>query len=159
MCPPGPFSLNTKKGKTMNRILNLVLSILIGLVVFAVGIFNIVTGIKQIHKQKSGKYVETQAVITKIEMVEVSDDDAPGGYREEYELTAEYTAGGKKVVAVLNENPKDYYEGMELTICYNVDNPLDNILPGSKGGAIMIAVGVVSILIGAAVFIKNLIGR
>lgn len=141
--------------KTMTGIMGIVLAV----VFLAVGIFVLVMGINHLQKLNAGKYVETQATITKIETDVVHDPDSPGGTREEYEITVEYTVDGKKYVSRLGETPKEFYEGMELTVLYNVDNPMDVTLPGTTGAIIMIAMGVVAILAGAVMFLKKLRGR
>ena len=143
----------------MKRIVSGVVGIIMILVFLAAGIFVLVTGIDHLQKLHAGKYTETQATITKIETTEVSDSDAPGGIREDYEITVEYTVDGKKVVSLLRETPKEFYEGMELTVIYNIDNPTDVTLPGPTGAYIMIGMGVVAILISVVMFLRRLRGR
>ena len=144
----------------MKKLMNGVLGIVFALVFLAAGVFCAVMGISQLKKLSDGKYVETQATITKVETVTVSDSDAPGGTREEYEITVEYTLDGKKVVTLLNNGtPKEFYEGMELTVLYNVDDPTDVVLPGATGYYIMIALGVVGVLAGVVMFLRRLRGR
>jgi hypothetical protein len=143
----------------MNKLLSGVLGIVMALVFVAAGVFAIITGVGRIQKMNSANYVETQATITKIETNEVVDTDEAGGTRTEYEITVEYTVDGKKFVTQLNETPKEFYEGMELAVRYNVDKPTDVILPGNGGAYIVIALGVVGILAGAFLFLKNLRGR
>lgn len=143
----------------MKRLLSGALGIILAVVFIGVGIFVIVMGVGRIQKMNSAKYVETKATITKIETIEVTDTDEPSGTREEHEITVEFTADGKKVVTQLNETPKDFYEGMELTVRYNVDNPTDVILPGNGGAYIMIGLGAVAIIAGAVLLLKRLRGR
>ena len=143
----------------MNKLLTGIMGIVFAVVFIAAGVFCLITGINQMQKMKQGKYVETQATITQIETNEISDSDAPSGYRTEYDITVEYTLDGKKVVAQLNGTPKDFYEGMELTVLYNQDKPTDVVLPGTTGNYIMIGLGVVAILAGAFALLKRLRGR
>ncbi len=143
----------------MNQLFRGIGAVLIAVILIAAGVFDLVLGIGQTQKIKAGKYVETEATVTKIETTEVADDDAPGGTRTEYRITAEYTANGRKVVALLRETPKEFYEGMKLAVCYNTDDPADNILPGSKGGIIMIGLGVVAVLAGVFLIFRKLTGR
>lgn len=143
----------------MQRLLSGVLGIVMSIVFVAAGIFTLVMGIGHLQKLNAGKYVETQATITKIETIEVSDSDAPGGTREEYEVTVEYTVDGKKVVSQLRETPKEFYEGMELTVIYNIDKPTDVTLPGTTGAYIMMGMGMLAILAGVVMFLKRLRGR
>lgn len=143
----------------MNKLLTGIMGIVFAVVFIAAGVFCLITGINQMQKMKQGKYVETQATITQIETNEISDSDAPSGYRTEYDITVEYTLDGKKVVAQLNGTPKDFYEGMELTVLYNQDKPTDVVLPGNTGNYIMIGLGVVAILAGAFALLKRLRGR
>ena len=143
----------------MQKILSGVLGIVMALVFLAAGVFTIVMGVGHLQKLHAGKYVETQATITKIETIEVSDEDAPGGTREDYEITVEFTVDGKKVVSQLRETPKEFYEGMELTVLYNMDKPTDVTLPGTTGAYIMIGMGVVAILLSVVLILKRLRGR
>ena len=143
----------------MKRIVSGVMGIVLALLFLAAGIFTLVTGISHLQKLNAGKFVETQATITKIETMEVSDDDAPGGIREDYEITVEYTVDGKKIVSQLRETPKEFYEGMELTVIYNMDKPTDVTLPGTTGAYIMIGMGAVAILISVVMFLRRLRGR
>ncbi len=132
--------------------------ILFALVFVAAGILCLVLGITRIHKLDSGKYVETQATITKIESHLEYDSDT-NTHREEYEITVEYTVDGKKYVSLLGETPKEFHEGMELTVLYDVDDPSEVVLPGKTGAYIIIGLGVVGILAGGVAFIKRLRSR
>lgn len=143
----------------MKKMMTGIMGIVLAVVFLAVGIFVLVMGINHLQKLNAGKYVETQATITKIETDVVHDPDSPGGTREEYEITVEYTVDGKKYVSRLGETPKEFHEGMELTVLYNVDNPMDVTLPGTTGAIIMIAMGVVAALAGVVMFLKRLRGR
>jgi|GEM_PF-2485071 hypothetical protein len=143
----------------MNRVLSGVLGLVLALVVLAAGGLNLVLGISHLHKLHTGQYAETQATITRIETVEVADSEATGGTRTEYEITVEYTLDGKKVVTQLGEIPKDFYEGMELTVLYNVDKPTDVTLPGTTGSYIMIGMGAVAVLLGVVMILRRLRGR
>jgi len=143
----------------MNKIVSGVVGIVMAIVFLAAGVFTLVTGIGHLQKLNAGKFVETQATITKIETMEVSDDDAPGGIREDYEITVEYTVDGKKVVSQLRETPKEFYEGMELTVIYNMDKPTDVTLPGTTGAYIMIGMGVVGIIVGLVLILNKIRGR
>ena len=143
----------------MNRLLSGVGALVLAVIILASGVLNIVLGASRLVKMNTGKYVETQAVVTKIETVEVSDDDAPGGMREDYVLTVEYDVDGSKHVSQLGETPKTFHEGMELTVLYNIDKPSEVVLPGSGGAFIMIGLGVVGVLAGAVLILKKLQGR
>ena len=143
----------------MKRMVSGVMAIVMAIVFLAAGVLLIVLGVGRLQKTNSAKYVETQATITKVETNEIPDSDAAGGYRTEYEVTVEYTVDGKKVVTQLSETPKDFYEGMELAVRYNVDKPTDVILPGNGGAVIMLVLGVVGILGGVVMFVRNLRGR
>ena len=143
----------------MNKIVSGVVGIVMAIVFLAAGVFTLVTGIGHLQKLNAGKFVETQATITKIETMEVSDDDAPGGIREDYEITVEYTVDGKKIVSQLRETPKEFYEGMELTVIYNMDKPTDVTLPGTTGAYIMIGMGVVGIIVGLVLILNKIRGR
>ena len=143
----------------MKRALSGVLGIVMALIFLAVGIFVIVMGVQRLQKTSSADYVDTKATVTKIETNEIRDEDAAGGYRTEYVVTVEYTVDGKKVVTQLSETPKDFYEGMELDVRYNMNKPTDVILPGSGGAFIIIGMGVVALIAGAVMFLRRLRGR
>lgn len=139
----------------MNRTLARVGSMAFSLIFIAVGIFILGLGVKRMVNLNAGKYIETQATITRIEASEAFDSDAPGGTRTEYDITVEYKINGRKYVSRLGEEPKDFYEGMELTVLYNVDDPTDVILPGQASSFIMMGMGVVGIAAGAVTFFKR----
>ena len=143
----------------MKRLLSGVGIIVLAIAFLGAGILNIALGVSKIVKMNAGKYVETQAVITKIDTIEVADADAPGGTREEYSITVEYTVDGSKYVSQLRETPKEFHEGMELTALYNIDKPSEVVLPGTGGAYIMIGLGVFAILASVVVFIRKLQGR
>lgn len=143
----------------MRRLLSGVGALVLAVIILAAGIFNITLGVRKIVKVNTGKFVETQAVITKIDTVEVADSDAPGGMREEYSITVEYDVDGVKYVSQLGEIPNEFHDGMELTVLYNIDKPSEVVLPGSGGAFIMIGLGVVGVLAGAVLILKKLQGR
>ena len=140
----------------MRRLLNGVLGLIMVIVISATGIFEIFVGVRTLVRLNKGEYLETTAKILKIETEQVPDDDAPGGYREDQIITVEYTVNGKKVVATLNENPSEFYEGQELTILYYVNDPTQNLLPGSNGATYMIVAGSVAIVVSVIIFLKNI---
>lgn len=143
----------------MKRILSGVGGIVLALIFVAAGVVCLIMGISRMQKMNAGKYVETKATIVKIETVSVADPDAPGGFRDEHTVTVEYTVDGKKYVSQMSETPDKMYEGMELNVLYNVDDPTEVILPGNTGTYIMIGLGAVGILAGLAVLFKKLRGR
>ena len=143
----------------MRQILQGVGAIVLALIFFAAGILNLVLGIGQLRRVNAGQYATAPATVTKVESYEVSDDDAPGGTRTEYHVTVEFTADGQKVVTVMKETPKEFYEGMKLDVWYNTQKPTEVILPGSKGHFVMIGLGIVGILAGVAILFKKLTGR
>lgn len=143
----------------MNRLLSGVGALLLAIVILAAGVLNLVLGASRLIKMNAGKYVETQAVVTKIDTVEVADSDAPGGTREEYQLTVEYSVDGSRYVSQLSETPSSFHEGMELTVLYNIDKPSEVILPGAGGSFIMIGLGVVGVLAGVVLILRKLQGR
>ena len=138
----------------LNRLLSLIMSV----VFIAVGIFVTFSGINRLVKLNAGQYAETQAVITRIESREVLDTET-GSREMEYDLTVEYSVDGKKYVSQLSENPREFHEGMELTVLYDVDHPDDVVLPGTAGAFIMIGMGIVAILAAAVLLFKMLRGR
>lgn len=136
----------------MKQGVNGITKILFGAVFVAAGVLLIILGINRLVKMNAGKYVETQAKITKIETTLVSDED---GSHEEYEITVEYQVDGKKFVSRLSENPREFYEGMELTVLYDVDKPTTVVLPGKASSFIMMALGFVGVICGLMVIIKK----
>ncbi len=136
----------------MKQGVNGITKILFGAVFVAAGVLLIILGINRLVKMNAGKYVETQAKITKIETTLVSDED---GSHEEHEITVEYQVDGKKFVSCLSENPREFYEGMELTVLYDVDKPTTVVLPGKASSFIMMALGFVGVIGGLMVIIKK----
>lgn len=136
----------------MKQGVNGITKILFGAVFVAAGVLLIILGINRLVKMNAGKYVETQAKITKIETTLVSDED---GSHEEHEITVEYQVDGKKFVSRLSENPREFYEGMELTVLYDVDKPTTVVLPGKASSFIMMALGFVGVICGLMVIIKK----
>ena len=136
----------------MKQGVNGITKILFGAVFVAAGVLLIILGINRLVKLNAGKYVETQAKITKIETTFVSDED---GSHEEHEITVEYQVDGKKFVSRLSENPREFYEGMELTVLYDIDKPTTVVLPGKASSFIMMALGFVGVICGLMVIIKK----
>ena len=136
----------------MNRIINRIVPLLMSLAFAVAGIFIIYQGVNRLGKLNAGRYTETQATITRIDTRTESDSD--GFEKTVYDLTVEYSLDGRKVVAQLRENPRDFYEGMELAVLYDVEDPTAVILPGTANAFIMIGVGAFAVLAGAVLFIK-----
>ena len=134
-----------------------VISIFITVIVLGASVFNLSLGIGRIIKLNTGKYEETQAVITKIE--ESTSVDSEGMTTTDYTITVEYTVDGKRYVSQLGETPQKFHEGMELTVLYEIDNPLEVVLPGTTGAYIMIGIGVVGLVAAALVALNSFKGR
>ena len=134
-----------------------VISIFITVIVLGASVFNLYLGIGRIIKINTGKYEETQAVITKIE--ESTSVDSEGMTTTDYTITVEYTVDGKRYVSQLGETPQKFHEGMELTVLYEIDNPLEVVLPGTTGAYIMIGIGVVGLVAAAVVALNSFKGR
>lgn len=134
-----------------------VITFLITVIVLGASILNLSLGVGRIIKLNTGKYEETQAVITKIE--ESTSVDSEGMTTTDYTITVEYTVAGKRYVSQLGETPQKFHEGMELTVLYEIDNPLEVVLPGTTGAYIMIGIGVVGLATAVAVALNNLRGR
>lgn len=141
----------------MNRVLNGILSIVLAVVFVAVGIFLLVMGVGRLQAMNAGRFQETQATITRIDTRTETDPDGPD--RTVYDIMVEYEADGKKVVAQLDQNPRDFYEGMELTVQYNMDKPTEVTLPGKSSAYFSIGFGIVAILCGAFLVLQKLRGR
>ena len=143
----------------MRNFLNGVGALIFALVFLAAGIFCIVLGANKISKLNSGNYTEIKSTITKVETIETADSDSENGVRVDHKITVEYTVDGTKYVSVLNENPDEFHEGMELTVLCNKDDPTDIILPGKGGAIILIVLGAVAILVSGAMVLKKIRGR
>lgn len=141
----------------MNRVLNGILSIVLAVVFVAVGIFLLVMGVGRLQAMNAGRFQETQATITRIDTRTETDPDGPD--RTVYDIMVEYEADGKKVVAQLDQNPRDFYEGMELTVQYNMDKPTEVTLPGKSSAYFSMGFGIVAILCGAFLVLQKLRGR
>jgi len=142
----------------MKRFLSGVGALIFSVIFIAAGVFCTITGIKHIVKLKNGGFNETEATITKIESYEVSDSDASGGYRTEYNITVEFTVDGKKFVTLLNDTPKEFHEGMTLKVVYDKNDPNEVYLPGNTGSFIMIGLGIIGIIAGAGVLFRRIRG-
>lgn len=140
----------------MKKGLSGIAEILFGLVFVGVGILIVVLGINRLMKLEAGKYAETQAKITHIETTTVSDED---GFHDEYDITVEYQVDGQKYVSHLGETPRDFHEGMELTVLYDIDKPMEVVLPGKTSSYIMIGIGMIAIICGAVVILRKVLGR
>ncbi len=134
-----------------------VVAFFITVMVLGAGILNLSMGISRIVKLNTGKYEQTQAVITKIE--ESTSVDSEGMTTTDYTITVEYTVDGKRYVSQLGETPQKFHEGMELTVLYEIDNPLEVVLPGTTGAYIMIGIGVVGLVAAALVALNSFKGR
>ena len=134
-----------------------VIAFFITVMVLGAGILNLSMGISRIVKLNTGKYEQTQAVITKIE--ESTSVDSEGMTTTDYTITVEYTVDGKRYVSQLGETPQKFHEGMELTVLYEIDNPLEVVLPGTTGAYIMIGIGVVGLVAAALVALNSFKGR
>lgn len=141
----------------MNRLINGVASIVMAVILLATGIFLLVMGIGRFQAISAGKFQETQATITQIETRRVPEQDRPD--RIEYDITVEYEVDGKKVVSQLDTTPKEFHEGMELAVQYNMDNPTEVTLPGNGGAFIMMVMGVVALLGCAFLILQKLRGH
>ncbi|MBQ9488678.1 MAG: hypothetical protein IJU80_01965, partial [Lachnospiraceae bacterium] len=62
-------------------------------------------------------------------------------------------------VSHLGENPREFYEGMELTVLYEIEKPTEVILPGKTSSYIMIAMGAVAVICGGVVILRKVLGR
>ena len=134
------------------------LTLLILLLVLAAGIVDLILGINRLNKLGSGQYKEVEATITGIETYYETDPETNTD-TERYEITVEYTVDGKKYVSLLGETPKEFHEGMQLTVLYDVGDPTDVVLPGKTGAYIMIGLGAVVILVCVVMILKKLFGR
>ena len=89
-------------------------------------------------EQYSGKYLETQAVVTMIDTEHTGSD----GTRKNYgrRIATEYYLNGKKYERhrpVLDDSRENHiHEGMELTILYNYNDPYDDLIPGDKDSTV-----------------------
>lgn len=137
----------------MNRLFARIGGVMFAVIFIVAGGLSLTMGVRRMVKLNTGKYVETQATITRIETTHYADSDT--GSRTDYDITVEYVIDGRKYVSQLGEQPSNFYEGMELTVLYNVDNPTDLILPGQMGSYIMIGLGIVGIAAGIAAFFKR----
>lgn len=119
---------------------------------------DLLLGINRLNKLGSGQYKEVEATITGIETYYETDPET-NTETERYEITVEYTVDGKKYVSLLGETPKEFHEGMQLTVLYDVGDPTDVVLPGKTGAYITIGLGAVVILVCVVMILKKLFGR
>jgi hypothetical protein len=124
---------------------------------FGVGLIFFVIGIVMLSNSSTEGMIETKATITNIE------SSCSYGYDDDddcnYKTTISYRANGKEYTKVLTEYSSTYYEGKEITIHFDKENPNKVITQLSKFLVWMfIGMGALFILIGGIgffVIIKN----
>ena len=142
----------------MNNFFQRTGALILAVVFIGAGVLCLVLGITHLNKLSNGSYIETEATVTKIDETEDWDPDTDT-YSNRYSITVQYSVDGKTYVGVLRENPKEFHEGMALTVVYDKDNPSDVTVPGTAGSWVIIALGAVGILAGGAVLVKKITGR
>ena len=113
------------------------------------GCYTIFVGITNMKHR--AVYTETTGVITQIESTYDSATDS-----DDYVVSVKFNADGQEVETVLGEYDASMYEGKEIGIYYNPDDPTKVIAASKTFPIVMFCMGVISILIGIVSFFRGL---
>lgn len=119
---------------------------------FAAGCFTIFTGITNIRNR--AVYTETTGVITHIEE---TYDSATEDY--DYKVSVKFNADGKEIETVMGEYNASMYEGKEIGIYYNPDDPTKIIASSKAFPIVMFSLGTIGILAGITTFFRGFRAR
>ena len=106
----------------------------------------------EVNKSHAENYIPTEAVISEIRISSDSSD-----------AYATYVVDGKKLKAKLDVYSSDMYEGKEIEIYYDPDNPSDvTYLEGMRIfttvfsiiGAVLTVIGLIPLIIGIVIVVK-----
>ena len=121
-------------------------------IVLIAGIAFLITGISKLVKVNT--YPTTTAEITHIEVIYRGVDEP-----DDYEVTVKYAVEGTIYEKELDTYKSNFEEGKSITIHYNPENP-EEITGLSSGSSIIImVVGLVFTVAGAALWLRTLRGR
>lgn len=119
------------------RIKSIFITLICGIVFLGVGIFFTV---------RNKNYVETTAVITDIQTRGAGDD-------EDHDVYVSYNVDGQEYSALSDTYSSTYFEGKEISVFYNPDNPQEIHGDSKLLGIIMMAVGGVLMAITVIIFV------
>ncbi len=127
-----------------------------GIVFLLVGIIMIVASIMMFvnNKQFEAHAEKTMAVITEIDRYTTGSGDDRTIHHDVY---VEYRVDRKVYNRMLNTYNSSMYEGKEIEVMYNPDNPDDVRVNENVGSVILIIMGLVFGAIGGGIFFTNVI--
>ena len=130
----------------MNRIF---IRFILPILFLAAGCYSIFVGATNIRHR--AVYTATTGVISHIES---TYDSASESY--DHDVSVQFTADGKEVEAVMGEYDASMYEGKEIDIYYDPDDPTKIIAASKTFPIVILSMGVVGILIGIVLFFRGL---
>ncbi len=113
------------------------------------GCFSIYSGVKNIRNRAS--FEQTTAEITSIE----STYD-PATEKDDYQVTVKFNVEGKEIETSLGEYENSMYEGKEIGIYYNPNDPTDIFAASKTMPIVTITLGSIGILAGIVFFFRGL---
>jgi len=146
-------SQNNNVVKVAGSIVGIALMLFAGIFLLIGIIFLILSAVfLEVNKSHAENYIPTEAVISEIRLCSDSSD-----------AYATYVVDGKKLKAKLDVYSSDMYEGQQIEIYYNPENPSDvTYLEGMRTfttiflivGSVLTFVGLIPLIIGIVVIAK-----
>lgn len=146
-------SQNNNIVKVAGSVVGIAMILFSGIFLFVGIIFLILSAVfLEVNKSHAENYLPTEAVISEIRISSDSSD-----------AYATYVVDGKKLKAKLDVYSSDMYEGKEIEIYYDPDNPSDvTYLEGMRIfttvfsiiGAVLTVIGLIPLIIGIVIIIK-----
>lgn len=146
-------SQNKNIVKVAGSVVGIAMILFSGIFLFVGIIFLILSAVfLEVNKSHAENYIPTEAVISEIRISSDSSD-----------AYATYVVDGKKLKAKLDVYSSDMYEGKEIEIYYDPDNPYDvTYLEGMRIfttvfsiiGAVLTVIGLIPLIIGIVIVVK-----
>ena len=146
-------SQNNNVVKVAGSIVGIALMVFSGIFLFIGIIFLIISAVfLEVNKSHAENYIPTEAVISEIRISSDSSD-----------AYATYVVDGKKLKAKLDVYSSDMYEGQQIEIYYDPDDPYDvTYLEGMRIfttvfsiiGAVLTVIGLIPHIIGIVIVVK-----
>ncbi len=144
----GVFYSDKDVNNQSNRANNMTNTLLIGIVVFIIGIVALTIGI--VSENKAENYIETNAVITDIEVY------YSGNNSYSYIVHINYMVDEKEFNTTLKYYDSSFYVGKEIVIKYNQDNPYEVTATGVGIKILNFGVGGMFMLIGIVLLVISI---
>lgn len=146
-------SQNNNVVKVAGSVVGIALMLFAGIFLLIGIIFFVVSAVfLEVNKSHAENYLPTEAVISEIRISSDSSD-----------AYATYMVDGKKIKSKLDVYSSDMYEGQQIEIYYNPENPSDvTYLEGMRifttiftiVGSVLTSVGLVPLIIGIVIVVK-----